>query len=55
MTRERALALVEDENRPRYQNIRWYLDTLDMDFEEVINVVNRIPKLYSVVTELLDS
>ncbi len=46
MTRERALKLVEDENRPRYQNIRWYLDTLGMDFEEVIKIVNDIPKIY---------
>ncbi len=47
MTRERALELVEDENRPRYQNIRWYLDILGMDFEEVIKVVNSIPKIYN--------
>lgn len=46
MTRERALELVEDENRPRYQNIRWYLDTLGMDFERVIKIVNNIQKLY---------
>lgn len=46
LTREKALALVEDENRPRYQNIRWYLDTLGMDFKEVIPVINAIPKLY---------
>jgi hypothetical protein len=46
MTREKALALVEDENKPRYQNIRWYLDTLGMDFIEVIKVVNTVPKLY---------
>jgi hypothetical protein len=46
MTREKALTLVEDENRPRYQNIRWYLDTLGLDFEDVINIVNSIPKLY---------
>jgi len=46
MTRERALELVEDENRPRYQNIRWYLDALGMDFERVIKIVNTIPKLY---------
>jgi glutamine---fructose-6-phosphate transaminase (isomerizing) len=46
ITREQALSLVDSENRPRYQNIRWYLDTLGMDFEEVIKVVNSIPKLY---------
>ena len=46
ITREEALMLVKDENRPRYQNIRWYLDTLEMDFTEVIKIVNAIPKLY---------
>lgn len=46
ITREEALELVKDENRPRYQNMRWYLDTLGMDFTEVINVINAIPKLY---------
>jgi hypothetical protein len=47
MTRENALELVEDENQPRYQNIRWYLDTLGLDFESVIKTVNAIPKLYN--------
>jgi hypothetical protein len=46
LTREEAIVLVEDENRPRYENIRWYLDTLNMDFEEVIKVINSIPKLF---------
>lgn len=46
ITRERALELVENENMPRYQNIRWYLDTLGLDFERVIKIVNNIPKLY---------
>lgn len=49
ISREEALQLVEDENRPRYQNIRWYLDTLNMDFKEVIRIVNAIPKLYKEV------
>lgn len=47
ITRDEALKLVRDENRPRYQNIRWYLDTLNMDFNEVIKVINAIPKLYN--------
>ena len=46
ITREQALILLEEENRPRYPNIRWYLDTLGLDFEKVIKVVNSIPKLY---------
>lgn len=46
ITREDALKLVADENRPRYQNIKWYLDALDMDFVEVVKVINSIPKIY---------
>jgi hypothetical protein len=46
LTRKKALELVKDENRPRYQNIRWYLDTLGLDYEETIKIVNSIPKLY---------
>ena len=46
ISRDEALKLVNDENRPRYQNIKWYLDTLGLNFEDVIKVVNSIPKLY---------
>ncbi|HEY9168501.1 MAG TPA: hypothetical protein VIN72_03350 [Lutibacter sp.] len=46
ITRERALELVEDENQPRYQNIKWYLDAVGINFEEAIKIVNSIPKLY---------
>lgn len=47
LTREEGLKLILEENMPRYQNIRWYLDTLGLDFAEVIKVVNAIPKLYT--------
>lgn len=46
LSREDALVLVEDENRPRYPNIKWYLDAVGMDFKDAISVVNAIPKLY---------
>ncbi|MEB7498981.1 hypothetical protein NGC23_02095 [Leclercia pneumoniae] len=46
ITREEALRLVEDENQPRYENIRWYLDALEMDFSDVIKIVNNIPRLH---------
>ncbi len=48
LTREKALELIIDENRPRYQNIKWYLDTLGLDYAEVIKIVNAIPKLYRI-------
>ncbi|WP_204375664.1 hypothetical protein [Aeromonas veronii] len=47
ITREEALKLVEDENQPRYENIKWYLDVLGMDFTEVISIINKIPKTYN--------
>lgn len=46
LTREEALALVEDENRPRYPNIKWYLDAVGVDFTEAMKVVNAIPRMY---------
>ncbi len=45
LTREEALRLVADENRPRYPNIKWYLDAVGLEFQEVIQVVNSMPKL----------
>jgi glucosamine--fructose-6-phosphate aminotransferase (isomerizing) len=47
ITREEALNFVSDENRPRYQNIRWYLDALGLDYKEIITKVNGIPPLLS--------
>jgi len=47
LTREEALVLVDDENRPRYPNIKWYLDAIGMDFDKVIPAINAIPKLCS--------
>ena len=47
LTREEALQLVEDENQPRYPNIKWYLDAIGFDFKSTIDVINQIPKCYS--------
>jgi len=46
ISRDDALKLVVDENRPRYATIKWYLDTVGLDFERVISIINNIPKLY---------
>jgi glucosamine--fructose-6-phosphate aminotransferase (isomerizing) len=45
ISREEALFLVRDENRPRFPNIKWYLNALGMDFEAVITTINSIPKV----------
>ena len=45
MSREDALKLVNDENKPRYENIAQYLEMLGLDFKTVINTINKAPKL----------
>ena len=47
LSRSKALDLVIDENKPRFQNIKWYLDTLGLDYSETMKLVNSIPKLYN--------
>lgn len=46
VTRDEALERVLDENRPRYPNIKWYLDAIGMDFTEVVSAINSVPRLY---------
>lgn len=45
LNRDEALALVHDENRPRYPNIKWYLDSINMPFKETIEIINKQKKL----------
>lgn len=49
ITRDEALELVKDENRPRYANLQWYLDSVGLDFERVIKKINNIPTIKSKV------
>lgn len=46
--RENAIKLVEEENLPRYETLRWYLEIVGVDFELVIKTINTIPKLYPI-------
>lgn len=45
ISREEGLRLALQDNLPRYQNIQWYLDALEMDFADVIRKVNGIARL----------
>lgn len=47
ITREEALMLVEEENKPRYANLKWYLDVVGVDFKDAIEAVNKTKRLYS--------
>lgn len=46
LTRDKALAMVEVENRPRWSSIREYTQLINVNFDDVIRIIDRIPKLY---------
>jgi hypothetical protein len=46
ISRKKALKLLEEENRPRFASIKWYLDIVGLNFEETIKAINKIPRLY---------
>lgn len=50
ITREEALRLVQEENTPRYPNLKWYLDVVGVDFATAIKAINDAPKLYTVAS-----
>ena len=47
LSREEAMRLVMEENRPRYASIKWYTEIVNIDFVSAIKRINNIPKLYS--------
>ncbi|MEG2640805.1 MAG: 7-cyano-7-deazaguanine synthase [Bacilli bacterium] len=46
ISREEAIKLLEKENFPRFESIKWYLDTINLDYDNVMKIINNIPKLY---------
>lgn len=44
--REDALKLSEAENKPRYESMQWYADTIGLDLEESLKIINKAPKLF---------
>lgn len=46
ITREEGLKFIAQENRPRFESMKWYFETIGVDMEQAIKVVNAIPKLY---------
>lgn len=45
LSRDEALELAQMENRPRFQNLKWYLDAVGLDFSETIQRINSIPQI----------
>ena len=40
ISREEALQLVKTENKPRFENIKWFLQILNLDFEKTVKTIN---------------
>ena len=47
ISRNEALSLVSIENQPRYQSIKWFLDVINLDFDETINRINQFRFKYN--------
>jgi glucosamine--fructose-6-phosphate aminotransferase (isomerizing) len=41
LSRDEALKLVKEENKPRYSNIKWFTEIVDIEFENVIVEINK--------------
>jgi len=46
LSREEAMQAVNEENKPRFESIKWYLDTIGLEFNSTIRRINSFPKLY---------
>ncbi|MBP9095370.1 MAG: glucosamine 6-phosphate synthetase, partial [Ignavibacteria bacterium] len=46
ITREEGMKFILEENAPRYESLKFYFDTINVDFEKAIKIINNIPKLY---------
>ena len=46
ITREDALRLVEEENKPRFESLNWYAQTIGFNLDEALAIINGVPKLY---------
>jgi tRNA(Ile)-lysidine synthase TilS/MesJ len=46
MTRAKALELSMADNLPRYDSMQWYTNTIGIDLEESLRIINNAPKLY---------
>ena len=46
ITRSEGLKLVERDNRPRFDSLRWYFDTIGVDMEMAIDSIHKAKKIY---------
>lgn len=46
ITREEGLAHVLRENRPRFESMMWYFETIGVDMERALKAINAMPRLH---------
>jgi len=46
ITRDEAIRLSEIENQPRWESIQWYCDTIGIDSQKALEIINATPKRY---------
>lgn len=46
ITRDEALKLIYKENMPRYNSLKWYFDSIKIDGNKVLSVIDKIKKRY---------
>ena len=46
ISREEGLKLIYEENKPRYNSLKWYLEIIGMDFESTIKRINEIQPIF---------
>ncbi|HLL25413.1 MAG TPA: hypothetical protein VK427_24925 [Kofleriaceae bacterium] len=47
LTRDEALRVVEEENRPRWASLDWYCRTIGIDLEHALRTIQAMPKLHA--------
>ena len=45
--RAEALEKVRQENRPRFETMKWYCDIIGIDFLSAVRRINEIPRRYA--------
>ena len=45
-TLDNIFFIENDENKPRYNSLKRYLEIIGLDFREVIKIVNKMNKMY---------
>ncbi|MDQ3336733.1 MAG: hypothetical protein M4D80_16320 [Myxococcota bacterium] len=47
LTRDQALRVVDEENRPRWASLDWYCRTIGIDLERTMRTIQAMPKLHA--------